>query len=40
MTKSELITVVSAKSDYTQEQVRAIVDCMLDEIVHRLARGP
>ena len=39
MTKSELITVVSAKSDYTQEQVRAIVDCMLDEIVHRLARG-
>lgn len=39
MTKSELITVISSKTDFTQEQVRTVVDTMLDEIISKLGKG-
>lgn len=39
MTKSELITVISSKTEFTQEQVRTVVDTMLDEIIAKLGRG-
>ena len=37
MTKSELIAKVSETTDFTQEEVRKIVDCFLNEITQKLA---
>ena len=39
MTKSELINVISAKTDLSHSDVRAVVDCMLDTITAKMVIG-
>lgn len=39
MTKSELINVISAKTDLSHGDVRAVVDCMLDTITAKMDKG-
>lgn len=39
MTKSELINVISAKTDLSHGDVRAVVDCMLDTITAKMVKG-
>lgn len=39
MTKSELINVISAKTDLSHSDVRAVVDCMLDTITAKMVKG-
>ena len=39
MTKSELINVISAKTDLSHGDVRAVMDCMLDTITAKMAKG-
>ena len=39
MTKSELINVISAKTDLSHSDVRTVVDCMLDTITAKMVKG-
>lgn len=39
MTKSELINIISAKTDLSHSDVRAVVDCMLDTITAKMVKG-